>query len=349
MRLTGGGNLGINNATPVHQLAVHDKLGSFVAMQLTSTITGKSSDDGFCVAGQSDRMAFYNKEGGGFAFYSDNIGAGAPSANFLRMVIQPNGTVGIGTAAPGCELHVKAFADNNADFCLENASGHKWDLVSNATNDFALYQPSTNETRLTIKEDGNIGIGINNPNAKLEVKGKLRINPQSTDFWTNSSWKVVEEIPIGSAWRTFEKSSLFDKYLGMGMTTTGWYWITSDGLNNSSDVKYPMSLTLDNCGLPKLNLATSDWCDFVFEPSYKRMSFDDQEQYYKNHKHLKGVPSENEMIENGVDILSTVKALTMNLEEARLDIIELNKLIIKQNNIILNMQKALDFIDNDKK
>ena len=33
------------------------------------------------------------------------------------------------------------------------------------------------------------------------------------------------------------------------------------------------------------------WCDYVFDDTYNRMNFDEQERFYRENKHLKGIGS----------------------------------------------------------
>jgi hypothetical protein len=72
---------------------------------------------------------------------------------------------------------------------------------------------------------------------------------------------------------------------------------------------------------------TADWADYVFEPSYKRMSLEEVEKFVKENKHLPNVPSADEIVKNGVDLAKTDAKLLEKIEELTLYIIELNKKI----------------------
>lgn len=74
---------------------------------------------------------------------------------------------------------------------------------------------------------------------------------------------------------------------------------------------------------------SSDWADYVFEPSYKLMSLDKVEAFVKENKHLPNVPSADEMSKNGLDVTQTTAKLMEKVEELTLYIIELNKEIKK--------------------
>lgn len=99
-----------------------------------------------------------------------------------EMTIKANGSVGIGTAEPnrpltiqgnkGTYLNVKAN-DGQIEFLMgaDDAGG----IVSTMTNHDLQLRAGTNDTKMTIKANGNVGIGTNNPTeARLvidDVKG----------------------------------------------------------------------------------------------------------------------------------------------------------------------------------
>ncbi|MBK6979683.1 MAG: hypothetical protein IPH28_23475 [Cytophagaceae bacterium] len=70
---------------------------------------------------------------------------------------------------------------------------------------------------------------------------------------------------------------------------------------------------------------TTDWADYVFEPSYRLMPLDQVEKFTITHKHLPNVPSALEMVEKGLDVSSTNKMLMEKIEELTLYVIQLNK------------------------
>jgi hypothetical protein len=72
---------------------------------------------------------------------------------------------------------------------------------------------------------------------------------------------------------------------------------------------------------------TSDWADYVFEPSYKIMSLEQVESFVKINKHLPNVASAEEMAQNGLDVMKTNSKLLEKIEELTLYMIEMNKTI----------------------
>jgi hypothetical protein len=70
---------------------------------------------------------------------------------------------------------------------------------------------------------------------------------------------------------------------------------------------------------------SSDWADYVFDPSYKLMPLDKVESFIKENKHLPNVPSAEEMSKNGLDVTQTTAKLMEKVEELTLYIIQLQK------------------------
>lgn len=74
-------------------------------------------------------------------------------------------------------------------------------------------------------------------------------------------------------------------------------------------------------------LKPTTWADYVFTSNYKLTELSAEESYIKKNGHLKGIPSENEVMENGYDLNEMDAKLLAKLEESYLHIIELHKKI----------------------
>jgi hypothetical protein len=68
-----------------------------------------------------------------------------------------------------------------------------------------------------------------------------------------------------------------------------------------------------------------DWPDFVFDPGYKLPTFAELDAYIKANHHLPGIPSAKAIDTTGVPLGKTQAALTKQVEEMTLYIIQLNK------------------------
>jgi hypothetical protein len=72
-------------------------------------------------------------------------------------------------------------------------------------------------------------------------------------------------------------------------------------------------------------LKPTTWSDCVFEKGYKLYGILDEENYITDHGHLRGIPSEQEILKNGYDLNEMDAKLLAKLEEAYLHIIKLQK------------------------
>ena len=81
--------------------------------------------------------------------------------------------VGVGTTAPLSRLHVVDSANAGLRVQTNTAGGTVGSF--GALGDFQIDSNSLAGGRLTVRENGNVGIGTNLPDAKLDVAGKIRV------------------------------------------------------------------------------------------------------------------------------------------------------------------------------
>jgi len=67
------------------------------------------------------------------------------------------------------------------------------------------------------------------------------------------------------------------------------------------------------------------WADFVFNPDYNLKSLSEVEAFIQENKHLPEIPSEKEVIENGINIGEMQSMLLQKIEELTLYMIEQDK------------------------
>ena len=100
------------------------------------------------------------------------------------LTIDGGGSVGIGTATPATKLNVVGTLqvenpgwDSAVVMKSTNASGHQYEWYldpaagSGAYGGLGLYDRTAGAMRLTVKSDGNVGIGTTSPNHKLDIVG----------------------------------------------------------------------------------------------------------------------------------------------------------------------------------
>ena len=72
---------------------------------------------------------------------------------------------------------------------------------------------------------------------------------------------------------------------------------------------------------------SADWADYVFDKGYKLMPLNHLEAYIQENKHLPGIPSAKEVIQNGQDLGAMNAKLLEKVEELSLYLIQINKQI----------------------
>jgi hypothetical protein len=145
-------------------------------------------------------------------------------ANATRLVINNSGNLGIATTSPSYKLDVNGDAKINNLLWFTPSSGGMA-LGANGTN-FEIYNGAGTETRLTLNNSGNLGIGTSSPSEKLAIAGnvtadiyKLRSNqsaPSSTDAFI---YRPADNT-IGFGTASAEKMRLdVNGYLGLGTSS----------------------------------------------------------------------------------------------------------------------------------
>jgi len=184
------GNVGIGTSTPNSPLSFANTLGNKISLW------GSNSASNYGLGVQGSLLQLY------VPGTTDNIAFGTGGSNSFteRMRIQGNGNVGIGLTNPGSILHV-----NNGTVRFEGAA---FSGTGNAAVSIGGYgsvlvdAPGLPGSRFTIQEDGNTGIGNNDPAFVLDVNNRMRIRSggdasNTAGIWLNSTDNSAVQSFIG--------------------------------------------------------------------------------------------------------------------------------------------------------
>jgi hypothetical protein len=191
--------------------------------------------------------------------------------------------------------------------------------------------------RFSVRGDGQTVITSNNVNP-LQVNDVNNSGIMSFNFsqsaGTNRMWAMnslfayslgIDNAGIGHIGANINAPlDLINFRVGSGNLPQVW-------IGNQKEVTGPHTdfrLAVDGKLLAKSCYVTlSDWADFVFEPDYQLLSLQEVETFYLTHKRLPEIPSEKDIIENGVDVGEMNKLLLKKVEELTIYIVAQQKQI----------------------
>ncbi|SFE35078.1 hypothetical protein SAMN05518672_105365 [Chitinophaga sp. CF118] len=217
--------------------------------------------------------------------------------------------------------------------------------------DNSIYYTGENTTN-HIFNSGNVGIGVLAPSVKLDVDGRIN----ASDL-ISSSKAVFASAPNGNIGiLTWDVSTNYTPYVGTINTTSDFAIWSGNAerirITKTGDVGIgtviPQSKLAVNGTITavKLKVTQTGWSDFVFQPDYQLPSLMDLEEYIKREKHLPEIPSETEVKKNGLDVGENQAKLLQKIEELTLYLIDQNKQLATQQQLILNQQRLLSELDN---
>ena len=198
VRINSNGNVGIGDDDPSQKLSVR-----YDGSQIRISKTGANTEqylDLYAAGDYSFLTAKDNNDSGGFVFRGRN------SSDYIEYLrILKDGRVGIGTSSPGYKLtafnsdltQVASFESGQPESLLRfsTTGTTKGPQVGGRDNDL-LFRTNF-ERRMTIKADGNVGIGTDEPYSKLTVREQngtainLDINSTDTGSYSSIAWTTA--------------------------------------------------------------------------------------------------------------------------------------------------------------
>jgi hypothetical protein len=214
---------------------------------------------------------------------------------------------------------------------------------------------------MRVDRDGNVGIGISNPQSRLEIAGSNRIAVGTTyadntidqdngytrsSFGSNAYWD-----PVNNTWKVSQigandfSAMIHPNGDGLAFVTAPSTGNVTRSLTNSQFMAFErmrinsngnVGIGTTDPGSFKLAVNGKTWStevqvavnrppDYVFEPTYDLKPLAEIETYIKENKHLPEVPSAKEMEKNGVQLGEMNMLLLKKIEELTLYILDQNK------------------------
>ncbi|CAL1518595.1 hypothetical protein [Chitinophaga sp. MM2321] len=96
----------------------------------------------------------------------------------------------------------------------------------------------------------------------------------------------------------------------------------------------------------KVKVTLTGWADCVFDSSYVLPSLSELEMHITHNKHLPDIPTEAEIVNEGLDMGEMQQKQMKKIEELTLYLIDQNKKLEKQQQLILNQERLLLALNN---
>ncbi len=226
--------------------------------------------------------------------------------------------------------------------------------IGTAQTDGNMLAVAGNISGQMINATGNVGIGTSTPETQLEVNGqsynnwaRFKTGSKSLNFgraiageslglW-GSSYIGFNLYRAGdNAWKT-ETDGASNGGAMIFATSGGSIVFTCIPIDpnrvgiqnlNNQQIKDNTKMILRSDGLLKTNevvVKTNVWSDYVFKDGYTLPDLTEVEGFINENKHLPDVPSEAEVIEEGINLGEMDAILLKKIEELTLYVIELKK------------------------
>jgi hypothetical protein len=261
--------------------------------------------------------------------------------------------VGIGITDPTERLHI-----NQGALKIGNSSSptaRSMNMLKFGDADYVQIGEWETDDMLSFKANkynftnGNVGIGVSNPQYKLDVNGKMFLHTYDTydDLYSSylywQAHRLVMGVPAGtyaytrvdivpggssqgelcSQFCMYHAYSETEKTENIRLASRGKSWINNDsyiGLG-TDDPLYKLDVR-GTIRADEILVSNVNGADFVFDNSYILRPLTDVHKYIQEHQHLPEIPSAEEMQQKGVNMNELQMQLLQKIEELTLYIIQ---------------------------
>ncbi|MGJ1436330.1 hypothetical protein [Sphingobacterium siyangense] len=196
------------------------------------------------------------------------------------------------------------------------------------TTVFSIVMSICNAQTNLFPPNGNVGIGTLSPDnvqgwdKVLEVKG----NENAKLLVSNTT----NGVKLGMfAHQSF--NAKFGTESNTNLTFTAGYWNDVMTLTTLGNVGIGTLTPTEKLSVKgkiraqEIKVETTNWPDYVFEPSYRLMPLSRIANFIQTNGHLPDVPSAKEVAQNGIEVGNIQSLLVKKIEELTLHLIDMDK------------------------
>ena len=328
------GNVGIGTTSPSEKLDVGGNISTSGVLKVEGTgTTYINGNVGIGTTSPSEKL---------------DVGGNISTSGVLKVegtgTTYINGNVGIGTTSPDEKLHVdgniKLEGLDNAEV-LFKAGNKLGEIGLQDDSDQGIYIKTGGEYRLSVGQNGNVGIGITDPSSKLHIQDAnalVGIYSTGNDANANLRFGTKASERNFELWLDEEDEQKFKIGPTEAMATLVIDQDTNVGIGTTTpQSKLAVNGKITTREVEVTTVATA-WPDYVFEEGYALKSLEEVALYVKENKHLPGVPSEKEVAEKGINLGNMDAILLQKVEELTLYLIDLKR----ENKTLAEKVKALE-------
>lgn len=342
-----GGPVGIGTKTPGANLHIFNGNNPTIKLQSdgVSEVSGRVS---MRQSNESGVDMYYEGVADELTFEPFNAGVGAGK----KLTMNLAGNVGIGRSPGTFPLVIKSDVNNNIVQFYNNADAAKWHFRIESNGALGISESGLTDRRLVIAPGGNIGMGTTNaPSASLHIYAATEptIKLQSDGFTENSGRVSMRQVNdtggdlyydgvldlmvletfnagVSDGRRMIIKQTTGDVGIGTTILATG-HKLSVNGKIACTEVRVQ---------------PVNQWPDYVFADDYALKPLALLKEEIDAHNHLPGIPSAEEINNNGIQVGDMQTRMMEKIEELTLYIIELNAKMeeLKKENVQQSLEIA---------
>ncbi|AUP79965.1 hypothetical protein [Flavivirga eckloniae] len=238
-----------------------------------------------------------------------------------------NNNIGIGTIPTNSEQLTIDSGSSSGILRMKSTNESGYAFFLGAGNSFSLVDYSNYNTVWAVK-NGRLGLGTTPSLGWLHIRAVgedilalqsyntpasyiFKIDGNGLKLWNNLNSNTPFEVKNNGDF-------IANGNVGVGTTTMGSHKLAVEGSIGAREVK----------------VEVGSWSDFVFEEAYNLPALEEVEKYILEKGHLENIPSEKQVLENGIYLGDMNAKLLQKIEELTLYTIDQEKQLKAQNTTI---------------